>query len=276
MVIYRNLLIIQSLMNITTHCYHASPLPEPILSFFSGMIPLGDLQIHIKNERHRYTALINLEKLDNAMQPADAKIPDLLLTKAEQAYFKRFRYQKRKLEWLGGRVAAKAAILEFTARGSLLNKMQQLTILPDEHGRPTADLPVNIALSISHSSKFAVALVSSRKTSGIDLQKISPKLPDLTDRFATAKDLSILAGLPVTADHVTRLTMLWAAKEALKKSILHDQPAIFSGIELRQATVVRDHTYCFSCTVHGQPDQTVMVHDFFPYILALTETNRYA
>ena len=247
-----------------------------MFSFFPDTISLCDLQIHINKERQRYTALINLAKLGNAMDAAATKLSKLLLSDPEQAYFSRFSYRKRRQEWLGGRIAAKVAILESTPTDCLLNDLQQLTILPDKNGRPTTDLPPNTALSISHSSEFAVALVSNSATCGIDLQKISPKLPGLTDRFATGEELSILARLPVPVDQVHRLTMLWAAKEALKKSILHDQPAIFSGIELRQATVVREHAYCFSCNVDGQPDQTVMVHDLSPYILALTETRPHA
>ena len=30
-----------------------------------------------------------------------------------------------------------------------------------------------------------------------------------------------------------RLTLLWSAKEALKKALLHDQPVIFQGVVLR-------------------------------------------
>ena len=263
-------------MNITTHCYKVSSRPEPIFSFFPGRASLYDLAVHLKAEHQQCTTLIDLGKLGNELERDDSKLPGLLLSKGEQAYFERFSYPKRRREWLGGRIAAKAAMLKLAEPGHPQDEMQQLSILPDKHGRPTADRMPGIAITISHSSRFAVALATRGTTCGIDLQKTSSKLADLTDRFTSARELTILAGLPSPDDHVTRLTMLWAAKEALKKSILHDQPAIFSGIEVRQATLVLDHQYCFSCKVKGQPDQTAMVYDFSPYILALTGADIHA
>lgn len=264
-------------MNITTHCYSVSSQPEPIFSFFPFTLPLCDLTIHIKAEHQKCTVLIDLEQVGNALEHSDAKLPEQLLSKAEQSYFERFSYPKRRREWLGGRIAAKAAMLELANSGQLQDKLQHLSILPDEQGRPVADEMPDIAISISHSSRFAVGLaIKGATTCGIDLQKISTKLPDLTDRFASAQELTILTGLHAHGNQVTRLTMLWAAKEALKKSMLHDQPAIFSGIEVQQTIVVRDHEYCFCCRVKGHPDQTAMVYNFSPYILSLTGAGPHA
>ncbi len=260
-------------MNITTHCYSVSSQHEPIFSFFPFTLPLCDLSIHIKTEHQQCTALIDLWQLANGLEHSDSKLPEQLLSETEQTYFERFSYPKRRREWLGGRIAAKVAMLELAESDRLQDKLQHLSILPNEQGRPLADEISDIAISISHSSRFAVALAVKGATCGIDLQKESAKLPDLTDRFASAQELTILAGLPAPGDQVTRLTMLWAAKEALKKSILHDQPAIFSGIQVQQATVVRDHEYCFYCRVKGHPDQTAMVYNFSPYILSQTGAN---
>jgi len=263
-------------MNITTHCYSVSSQPRPIFTFFPYTLPLCDLTIHIKTEQQKCTALIDLGQLGNALEHSDSKLPEQLLSEAEQTYFERFSYPKRRREWLGGRIAAKAAMLELAESGQLQDKLRHLSILPNEQGRPIADEMSDIAISISHSSGFAVALAVKGATCGIDLQKESTKLPDLTDRFASAQELTILAGLPASGDQVTGLTMLWATKESLKKSILHDQPAIFSGIQVQQATVVRDNEYCFYCKVKGHPDQTAMVYNFSPYILSLTRADPHA
>lgn len=262
-------------MNITTNYYSVSQ-PGPIFSFFPFTLPLCNLTIHIKTEHQKCTVLIDLGQVGNALERSDSTLPEQLLSKAEQAYFERFSYPKRRREWLGGRIAAKAAILMLAESGRLQEKLQHLSILPDEQGRPIADEMPDIAISISHSSRFAVALAVQGATCGIDLQKISAKLPDLTGRFASAQELTILTGLHAHGDQATRLTMLWSAKEALKKSMLHDQPAIFFGIEVLQTTVVQDHEYRFYCRVKGHPDQTAMVYNFSPYILCLTGADPHA
>ncbi|RUM35215.1 MAG: hypothetical protein DSY58_07220 [Desulfobulbus sp.] len=66
--------------------------------------------------------------------------------------------------------------------------------------------------------------------------------------------------------------MIWTAKEAVKKSILHDQPAIFSGITVQQISGQNHGQYLLSCQVKGYPGlQAVKVHICSPYVFAVTE-----
>ena len=260
-------------MNITTNCDSVFFEPDAFHSFFPSSISLCGLAILARTNSQSCIAFIDLEQIEDTLEQRDSRLPKQVLSEPELSYFKRFSYPKRRREWLGGRIAAKAAMLELNKPDRMHGRLQQLSILPDDHGRPIADTMEDISISISHSGRFAVGLAVRRETCGIDLQQISSKLPGLTDRFASSRELTVLAGVPVLGDQTTRLTMLWAAKEALKKSLLHDQPAIFSGIKLQRITVIQDHAYRFYCTVDGHLEQTTMTYDFSPYILSLTTTD---
>jgi phosphopantetheinyl transferase len=216
-------------------------------------------------------ALVDLDRLAELSAEDDASLIESLLSTSEQEYFSRFHYPKRRREWLGGRIAAKAAMLNLDHSPLQGDTMHNMSILANEHGRPMADQMSHLAFSITHSRRYAAALAVAGDICGIDLQKISPKLSGLTERFTCTEEIrTVRADLSADIAETTLLTMLWSAKEALKKSLLHDQPALFSGIQIRQAVPINDRQFNFSCTVNDHRRQSVIISDFSPYILALT------
>ena len=261
-----------------------------ILSFFPAQHKYSDLPVRLRQEGQqtlRTLSLIDLDLIEQSLQHNEAALLQQVLSVAEQIYFQRFKYMKRKKEWLGGRIAAKAAILALASHHAADQNLRSITILPNKHGRPIAEgFPANLAdrgsgptISISHSDCFAVAMAKeasrvregSRASCGVDLQEISTKLAGLTTHFATDAELQLLAQ-QAGCDEDTRLTMLWTVKEALKKSLLHDQSVIFSATELQEIVVVSDSVQRFTCTVQGEI-QSVLVHPLPPYILSITEEN---
>jgi phosphopantetheinyl transferase len=244
-------------MKITTNTCPEKAVP-PIESFFPTACAWGRLRV----EKQERIALVDLDQLreDDVV---------LMLSEAERIYFQRFHHPKRRREWLCGRIAAKMALLDMYEA----EEFRRLTLLPDEHGRPVVSglTKNNLSLSITHSGKYAAALAVPRESCGIDLQKISDKLPSLTNYFASEAELKLLKNQSDLGSEETALTMLWAVKEAVKKSVFADQPGIFSGIEAQRISAAGDHTWRFECGTHGYAIQVVVVHDFAPYILALTE-----
>ena len=227
-------------------------------------------------ERQRLT-LVDLQLIEQALLADESTLPHSFLSSAEYAYFQRFKYIKRKKEWLGGRIAAKAAFLASTQAAD--QNPRFISILPNKHGRPVAEgVPTfsgkPLLLSLSHSDNFAVALVRSGEPCGIDLQEISAKLAGLTSHFAGDHELQRLAE-QVDYDEDTRLTMLWTVKEALKKALLHDQSVIFSETELQETARLNDSVWRFICTVQGQR-QSVLVYPLSSYILSVTEEEKHA
>ncbi len=256
-------------MDITTNTH---PEPERIHTFFFTVRSFYGIPVRIQTQNRQIVSLVSLKKEIHWSEP------EQLLSTAERNYCKRFRYPKRRNEWLGGRTAAKAALLPLPVFQGVQDEADRLTILPDEHGRPILEEPFgrakteNIALSITHSGEYAAAFaIQGLSFCGIDLQKISAKLPDLTNHFTTAAELDMLECRPELGDRETALTMLWAAKESLKKSLLSDQSVIFSGVEVKQIIPADKQVWQFRCAVQGYPDQqTATVYNLAPYILSLT------
>lgn len=84
------------------------------------------------------------------------KFLDKILTLQEQELFNSLKTDKRKLEFLAGRFAAKEAYAK--AKGTGIGKVDFLDfeVLKDELGKPIAK---NAKVSISHDEDYAIAMV---------------------------------------------------------------------------------------------------------------------
>ncbi len=245
--------IIPAVMQITTNtCPEAS---ARLAAFFPAAFAWGRLRSGARD----CAALVDLTGLDD-------EEAEHLLSDAEQEFFQQLRHPKRRREWLGGRIAAKAALLNLPEDAAFAAQARRLTILPDAQGRPKVSGGADsLTLSITHSGRYAAALAAPGRHCGIDLQIISAKLPLLTKYFAAAAELELLAGQPDIGEEAAALTMLWAVKEAVKKSLAQDQPGMFAGIAAEGIAAAGGSSWHFDCGA-----QSAMVYIFPPYVLALT------
>lgn len=150
-------------------------------------------------------------------QPGEAHA---CLNADEMAQWEGFRLKKRRLEWLGGRMAAKwaaAAIL-----GESPAAWPKLAIRTEKDGRPCVAAEAHPAppfISISHSGPLAAALAANLPC-GLDIQQPGDKILRVKECFAGAEEEDILqASLPLSFSETERLTMLWTAKEAMRKMV---------------------------------------------------------
>lgn len=81
-----------------------------------------------------------------------------------------------------------------------------------ENGEPYL-LPLGIHISISHSFPF-VALAISKNKMGIDLEKLTPRIKLLKDKFLTQTELSWIGN---KENEMDLLSVIWTIKEALYK-----------------------------------------------------------
>lgn len=156
-----------------------------------------------------------------------------LLSAEESALLGGFTFKKRYLEWLGGRITAKHSLekLLHQERNQRLH-LSALSILPDEHGRPLVEgMNTPPAVSISHSGNYAAALASQNKRCGVDVQKISSKLEKVAERFTSKQEKSLFSD---NNPPLENLALIWATKEAIKKSLLSDHPETFSATQIKQ------------------------------------------
>ena len=183
-------------------------------------------------------SLVDLTKLDVQGDYTSTKnVAATCLSQEELKLFKGYTYPKRKREWLGGRLAAKLAFLVFSGLTITTDQLHAISILPRENGSPTISNPddpkdATPSLSISHSGNYAVALVASATSCGIDIQHISKKTERVADKFCTEDEVQLLQKCAPQLTSSEQLTLLWVTKEALKKSLLKDQPTIFQGVTL--------------------------------------------
>ncbi len=209
-------------------------------------------------------ALIDLavlaEKLTNW---AERQILLGLLSEREKALFATYTYPKRQNEWLGGRLACKYAILSLHGRvtAPAAEGFAAISILPAKTGRPElvhhgGHWP-GPGISISHSSGYAVAMAARTQRCGIDIQKISKKIIQVQSRFAAAGELDCLRRSAQGLGETERLTLLWSAKEALKKALLHDQPAVFHGLSLH--SLQQNHFFSLWLNYPGDGAQPAMI-----------------
>jgi len=139
----------------------------------------------------------------------------------ELAQWTGFHLEKRRSEWLGGRLAAKwatAGLMGETAQG-----WQSLAIRNEADGRPSVAAKAQTVapfISISHSGPVAAALAADLPC-GLDIQESGERILRVKERFAAQEEEDILnAALPYSPFSETqRLTMLWAAKEAVRKAV---------------------------------------------------------
>lgn len=144
------------------------------------------------------------------------------LNTSELSYLLRIKHPKKRLEHLAGRAAAKCLIR--------LHGMKQPTIINNHAGRPQV-LNHDIEISISHSNKYAAAIVSNECKVGIDIQLIEEKLRVVAPRILSYSELKC------AKSSLEHLSVYWGAKEALYKLTQKE------GIDLSEHLAVKDFDY---------------------------------
>jgi 4'-phosphopantetheinyl transferase len=141
---------------------------------------------------------------------------------SELELFSRFRFQKKKNDWLLGRWAAKLAIRIFLKRDYPELEPDKIAILPIAGGAPEiyfGDKIFPLAVSISHSNEIAFCAVGSWKSVfGCDLEKIEPRSDAFIRDFFTENECSKYfnsneAMRPLWAN------LIWSAKESALKAM---------------------------------------------------------
>jgi acyl transferase domain-containing protein/phosphopantetheinyl transferase len=135
--------------------------------------------------------------------------------------------ERRRLEWLFGRIAAKDAVRDYLQRRFHMSlHLADVEILPDPSGRPivggawTSMVPRIPLVSISHVDGSAVAVLTDGEGIsgvGIDLERCGRMKPGMDDMMFGARERDMLKGLDEDERQAWALR-LWCAKEASAKA----------------------------------------------------------
>ena len=164
------------------------------------------------------------------------------LTAGEMGRFAELKHEKRKCEWLGGRIGVKGAAACLLTRQDMLENIDvwhKMIIYQDAHGKPFLQIDKdfcfgkNVHISLSHSADLAVGLVCTEPC-GVDIQEIKDAVFRVRRHFSTEAEQSILKKLSGSfdRDETVMLSLLWSAKEAIKKNIALSPLLYFSEIRL--------------------------------------------
>lgn len=138
------------------------------------------------------------------------------LSDTDKLYFDTIKNGKKRTQGLAYRVLLRH-LLE-----------QDISIVYNSKGKPF--LENNTAhISVSHSGKYASAFVSPTHLVGIDIEKISERMPALASRFLTPLEMNT-----VNLKDSQLLHVYWGAKECLYK-MYSDKEPLFSEHLLLQA-----------------------------------------
>ena len=123
------------------------------------------------------------------------------LTKNEKVELTRIKNDNRKKEIIGTR---------FLIRKMLGNNAK---IFYDEFGKPHLKKS-SLHISISHSHQYVAVIIDKKHSTGIDIQKITPKILRIKDKFLNRKEL---AEIESNKDISGQLHLYWGVKESIYK-----------------------------------------------------------
>ena len=257
--------IIPNAIDMTIDCPESVNMEIPLMVrsvFRDELLPVSITEQHALSlvDLNRLAAMLEDAKTDLSVQSQ--------LSVQEKEIFKGFSYKKRRIEWLGGRLAAKKALCPAFINGVNWN---EISILSQEHGQPEVhhlgQQGLTVQVSISHSVDFAVALANASGACGVDIQQFSDRLVRVQERFASGEELSLLQE---ETDDIRRLGLLWAAKEAMKKCFFATDSSFFGHFRLVQAYKTGTHHWQFQCALEqgGQRFANIQVVSLQQYALA--------
>ncbi len=222
-------------------------------SFPPGNLPWPRLQ----------TVLLNLDQLRSlSREGQEQTLWRDWLHQTEQEKLQTLHYEKRHIEWLGGRICAKQAALQYLChnqQGTICDQQDiaapDLLIMNSTAGRPFLEhqaRPQNLDMphiSISHSQGYALAMAAASPC-GIDIQAESPSLGRVQDHFCAAAEVTLLRQGLKQLQATDQLMLLWVAKEAVKKSVsLAPMPGFLELSLIHIQTMARD-SFLFTIAYH--------------------------
>ncbi|RYF08219.1 MAG: 4'-phosphopantetheinyl transferase superfamily protein, partial [Deltaproteobacteria bacterium] len=165
---------------------------------------------------------------------------DHFLAASELTRLAGFSLPKRRLEWLGARIAAKRLIREtLFGRSGATVPYNAITIERDELGAPVVSIVGDAEppprISLSHSDKLAVAFLSPSPEvrCGVDVESVQTRDPSFAQTYFSAREQDQAKRAEDTA---YALTEMWAVKEAVLKALGLGARVDFRDVEALSGT----------------------------------------
>jgi phosphopantetheinyl transferase (holo-ACP synthase) len=239
--------------------------------------------VEIFGEQSIQPVLLRLMSINTVTEhcKSDSLFLEMLHPK-EAAILSGYKFPKRQSEYLTGRICAKLAVQELfnlTKPHSNLLILPEIEIANTANGRPNVCLhgenidTFRMDISISHSGDYGVALAAVSKC-GIDLQWQNAALLRVQEKYCNEREYRLLETNLTDRDTITKLTLLWAAKEAAKKALSQWQMPGFLDMEMWKLKKITNCVALFFRLTKTKSQQmpkevTVLAGMFGDYALAV-------
>lgn len=135
-------------------------------------------------------------------EPLEQLLGMLYLTPMEEKIYENLKNEERKKQWLSYRITIK----------KLLNLNKILDINYDKQGKPKI-LNHYLRVSVTHSGCFSAAILHKNKPTGIDIEKIAPRIKRVKTKFLSQEELNEIPD----PENIEILHLYWGAKEVIYK-----------------------------------------------------------
>jgi 4'-phosphopantetheinyl transferase len=162
------------------------------------------------------------------LPPAPAAPPPAWLGPAERHRAEGLRVEKRRVDWLLGRLAAKRLVARILAEVVRMDlALNAFDIVAEPSGAPVvrlADggtLPVGVSISHSEGTAFcaAWAVAGEALSVGADLERIAPRMEGFVRDFFRPAEVAAWEALPAGPARDAFASVVWSAKEAVLKAL---------------------------------------------------------
>ena len=134
-------------------------------------------------------------------ETVDELLSKIRFSNGDKEVFDRFKNKSRQAHWLSYRLAIR----------SLLGDPKDLEFYYDEFGKLHFKNE-EYNLSVTHSGDFSAVIISHKHCVGIDIEKISDRINNITLKFLSVEELK-----KIDENNPKQLTCMWSAKETLYK-----------------------------------------------------------
>ena len=139
------------------------------------------------------------------------------------------------------------------------------SLIYDQHGKPHIQ-GIDGHISVSHSGDRAAAMIHFHRPAGIDIEKVTDRIFNVSERFVSHEECIAMGG-DISA---SGLTLIWSAKEALykmdgKRGLIFGTDLIIRGLHEERQGRLRGLILCVSMKgsyplAFERMDEYILVH----------------
>ncbi len=133
----------------------------------------------------------------------------------------------------------------------------------DDSGKP--HLLNNKFISISHSFDYCAVIVSNVKV-GIDIEKLRPKILNISKKFVSESDLAL-----IKVNSVENITKVWSIKEAVFKAFGHNKIDFKKNIIIKSVNKEFNKATVLIFNNENSENYSIEIYNFSQYICCIAK-----